>query len=53
MFQNRYRLYGYKWFSSATDGNMALALAKIVDDENQDLKNISPSLFLVKMRNKN
>lgn len=25
-----YKLYGYKWFSSATDSNMTLALAKIV-----------------------
>ena len=26
-----YRLYGYKWFTSATDSGMALALASIVD----------------------
>jgi len=26
----QYRLYGYKWFTSATDSHMSLALAKIV-----------------------
>lgn len=28
-----YRLYGYKWFTSATDSQMTLALAKIVPPE--------------------
>ncbi|GFT22053.1 hypothetical protein NPIL_529201, partial [Nephila pilipes] len=27
-----YRLYGYKWFSSATDSNMALTLARVAQD---------------------
>jgi len=27
-----YRLYGYKWFSSATDADMALTLARTCDD---------------------
>lgn len=31
--QQRHRLYGYKWFSSATDANMALTLARVADDE--------------------
>jgi len=30
---NRYKLFGYKWFSSATDSDMALTLARIVGDE--------------------
>ena len=28
-----YRLYGYKWFSSATDSDMTLTLARVVDQE--------------------
>jgi len=28
-----FNLHGYKWFSSATDSNMALTLARIVDDQ--------------------
>lgn len=28
-----YRLYGYKWFSSATDSDMSLTLARIVDSD--------------------
>ena len=28
-----YRLYGYKWFTSATDSSMTLALAKILPPE--------------------
>jgi alkylation response protein AidB-like acyl-CoA dehydrogenase len=27
-----YRLYGFKWFTSATDSDMAITLARIVDD---------------------
>lgn len=27
---NIYRLYGYKWFTSATDSQMTLGLAKIL-----------------------
>jgi alkylation response protein AidB-like acyl-CoA dehydrogenase len=26
----KYRLYGYKWFTSATDSMMSLVLAKII-----------------------
>ena len=29
--KNLYALHGYKWFSSATDCNMSLALARIVE----------------------
>jgi len=28
-----YKLYGYKWFSSATDSDMSLTLARICDEE--------------------
>ena len=28
---NHYKLYGYKWFSSATDSDMTLTLARVVD----------------------
>ena len=33
-----YKLYGYKWFSSATDSDMTLALARIVDENGQTTK---------------
>jgi len=29
-----YRLYGYKWFSSATDSDIAFTLARVVDRHN-------------------
>lgn len=29
----RYKLYGYKWFSSATDADIALTLARISDSD--------------------
>ena len=28
-----YKLFGYKWFSSATDSDMTLTLARIVDKD--------------------
>ena len=28
-----YSLYGYKWFSSATDSDMSLTLARVVDNQ--------------------
>lgn len=28
-----YRLYGFKWFTSAADSDMALTLARVVDAE--------------------
>ena len=30
---NQYRLYGYKWFSSASDSDMTLTLARVVNPE--------------------
>ncbi len=53
--QNFYRLYGYKWFTSATDSDMSLGLAKVVpfgvEPTPEVLKNIKVSLFFIKMRN--
>ena len=28
-----YKLYGYKWFSSATDADLTITLAKCIDSE--------------------
>lgn len=42
-----YSLTGYKWFTSATDSEMALALAKIKEGDIVDQK---PSLFIVETR---
>lgn len=33
-----YRLYGYKWFSSATDSDMSLTLARIVDSDGSSIQ---------------
>ncbi|XP_072024391.1 acyl-CoA dehydrogenase family member 11-like isoform X2 [Amphiura filiformis] len=33
-----YKLYGYKWFSSATDSDMTLTLARIVDESGEFTK---------------
>jgi alkylation response protein AidB-like acyl-CoA dehydrogenase len=30
--EDLYKLYGYKWFSSATDSDMTITLARIVDE---------------------
>lgn len=30
-----YKLYGYKWFSSATDADISLTLARITNDKGQ------------------
>ena len=32
--ENLYKLYGYKWFSSASDSDMTITLARIVDENN-------------------
>ncbi len=40
-----YRLSGYKWFSSATDSDMALTLARIVESDNSGL-----SMFYLRTR---
>jgi len=28
-----YKLYGYKWFTSATDADVSLTLARIIDEQ--------------------
>ena len=54
--KNKFKLYGYKWFSSATECDMSLALGRIIRyDESKDLrpeeiKKIPLSLFFVKTR---
>ena len=35
---NHYKLYGYKWFSSATDSDMTITLARIVDENKNVIK---------------
>uniref|UniRef100_A0A914X3E8 Uncharacterized protein n=1 Tax=Plectus sambesii TaxID=2011161 RepID=A0A914X3E8_9BILA len=46
-----FRLSGYKWFSSATDADMALTLARVVDDQGDGVKGSKGlSLFLVRLR---
>ncbi|XP_071482238.1 acyl-CoA dehydrogenase family member 11-like [Diadema antillarum] len=47
-----YHLHGYKWFSSATDSDMAIALARVVDEHDsitEGTKGIS--LFYLETRN--
>lgn len=36
-----YKLYGFKWFTSATDANMTMTLARIVDQDGRT----APVLF--------
>ncbi|NXP59845.1 ACD11 dehydrogenase, partial [Chloropsis cyanopogon] len=46
-----YRLYGFKWFTSAADSDMALALARIVDAEGQCTQGSRGlSLFFLRVR---
>lgn len=45
-----YRLYGYKWFSSASDSNMALTLAKELRNSDDSLVNEGLSLFYLETR---
>lgn len=52
---NKYKLYGYKNFCSASDCNVALVLARIVPNQNINSKQIAKSpisLFLIKLRKK-
>jgi hypothetical protein len=41
-----YRLYGYKWFSSATDADMTFTLARVVDKQGQAVEVHSILLFV-------
>jgi hypothetical protein len=33
-----YKLYGYKWFSSATDADMTITLARVCDQNNNVIR---------------
>ena len=46
----KYKMDGFKWFSSATDGDVALALARTDADTSKGSKGLS--LFLIKIRDK-
>ena len=50
--EDEYRLYGYKWFSSATDSDMSLTLARVVDREGGGMVegNKGLSMFFVRTR---
>ncbi|RXM91505.1 Acyl-CoA dehydrogenase family member 11 [Acipenser ruthenus] len=46
-----YRLYGFKWFTSATDSDMTLTLARVADKHGQTLQGSKGlSLFYVEVR---
>lgn len=49
-----YNLYGYKWFTSATDSQTSLTLAKIIPKNTKPtqelLENTKVSLFILKLR---
>ncbi|KAK1146119.1 hypothetical protein AOXY_G35992 [Acipenser oxyrinchus oxyrinchus] len=46
-----YQLYGFKWFTSATDSDMTLTLARVVDKHGQTLQGSKGlSLFYVEVR---
>lgn len=47
---HHYKLYGYKFFSSATDANMALTLARIVDPESGDVTSGTKGLSLFSLQ---
>lgn len=48
---NKYRLYGFKWFTSAVDARVAIALARIEDGQGQTTKGTNGlSCFLVHVR---
>jgi len=48
---NHYKLYGYKWFSSATDSDMTLTLARVADTMGQVVEGSQGvSMFFLKTR---
>lgn len=57
---NEYHLYGYKWFTSAIDAQIAFSLARIVDKDidhtkltHEEKQKIPVSLFLIRIRDEN
>jgi alkylation response protein AidB-like acyl-CoA dehydrogenase len=54
--QHMYRLYGYKWFSSATDSDMTLTLGRVVDEQGNvcaGTKGLSMFYLLTRLENTN
>ncbi|XP_067131797.1 acyl-CoA dehydrogenase family member 11-like isoform X3 [Centruroides vittatus] len=45
-----YKLYGYKWFTSAADSDMSLTLAKISDENGEDQEFQPLSLFYLETK---
>lgn len=49
-----YKLFGYKWFSSATDADITFTLARIVDDRGRTIKGTKGlTLFYLETRKEN
>ncbi|CAG2115280.1 unnamed protein product, partial [Medioppia subpectinata] len=49
--RDMFKLYGYKWFSSATDADIALTLGRIADEEGNVLQGTRGlTLFFLKIR---
>ncbi|CAG2112397.1 unnamed protein product, partial [Medioppia subpectinata] len=46
--RDMFKLYGYKWFSSATDADIALTLGRIADEEGNGTRGLT--LFFLKIR---
>ncbi len=40
---NEYNLYGYKWFSSATDSDISITLARIKDQDGNIVQVMNPT----------
>lgn len=49
---NTYKLYGYKWFSSATDADVTLTLGRCKSSD-QESASKKLTMFLARVRNKN
>lgn len=54
--ENKYKLYGFKFFCSAADCDVSLALARIIDPSRQytqeEIRKLPISLFILKLRRK-
>ena len=45
--KNMYKLYGYKFFSSATDADIALTLARVVDPATGKITSVYSKLYFL------
>ncbi|RNA04176.1 acyl- dehydrogenase family member 11-like [Brachionus plicatilis] len=45
---DNYKLYGFKWFSSATDSDMTVTLARVMDENSQPSKDLT--MFFARIR---